>query len=404
MKRKLLVVNQYYAPDLASTGQLAAEICESLAEQGFEILVVTGQPSYTALSPTAPPYEVRNGVSVHRISMGEIRGRERLRTRLAGYVRFLWGAFRKARSLARSERPEVVLTFSNPPFVGVIGAYLANRYGLRYVYVLHDIHPDILVATNWVHLPRSVFWAWERVHRWVLKRADDIIVLGDGMKHTLVKDKGVPPDKILVIPLWGRPELEPAPKDQAIRRELRIGDDELLLLYSGNMGIMHLLDPILDAAALIPDFPVHFLFVGDGQQRQHLVSRVQNEQLDRVRFLHFQPEDRFKRLVAAADACFVALQPGLEYLALPSKTFTFLSAGRPLISVMAPGADIARLVAETGCGWNVTGGEELARLVRYLVDHSDELARRGQQGRRVYEERFRRSTIIEEYARVMQGR
>ncbi|HDN19620.1 MAG TPA: glycosyltransferase WbuB [Candidatus Acetothermia bacterium] len=399
--RKLLVVNQYYAPDLASTGQLAAEICGYLAKRGVEAHVVTAQPCYTASSPEAPLYEAVNGVHVHRVPMGRLRGRERMVVRVAGYLRFLWGAWRMARKLAKSERPDVVLTFHNPPFVGLIGAYLAHKYGARFVYAPYDIHPDILVATRWTFLPRPIIWLWERLNRWILRSAETVVVLGEGMRRTLVEGKGVPLDKVKVIPTWGRPELKPMSHKQPIRGELGISEGELLLLYSGNMGIMHPLDPILDAAALLRGEPVRFLFVGDGAKRQHLVKRVEKEGLDQVSFLPFQPEDRFIQLVAASDACLVALEPGLERLAVPSRAYTFLSAGRPLITIMAPEADIARLVTEQGCGWNVTTGEELAELIRQLLSERQELVRRGERARAVYEERFQRERVLEQYARII---
>lgn len=399
--QKLLVINQYYAPDVASTGQLAAEICSSLARQGFEVHVVTGQPSYTVSSPKAPRFEVLDGVHVHRVPMGRFRGRERMMVRFGGYLRFMWGAWRMAREIVKTERPDSVFTFHNPPFIGLIGAYLARHYQLRYTYALYDIHPDILIATRWTFLPRPLVWLWERLNHWVFSEADAVIVLGEGMKRTLVEGKGVPSEKVHVIPTWGRPELEPAPRNQPIRDELGIVDEELLLLYSGNMGLMHPLDPILDAAAELQGFPVRFLFVGDGTKRQHLVRRVENEKLNSVTFLPFQPEDRFIQLVAASDACLVALEPGLEELAVPSRAYTFLSAGRPLLTIMAPDADIARLVTEECCGWNVTDGPELAGLIRSLLEDPGELVRRGQQARAVYEARFQRAKIIQEYVDVL---
>lgn len=400
--RKLLVINQYYVPDVASTGQLAAEICSSLVKRGFEVHVVTGQPSYTASSPDAPAFEVLDGVHVHRVSLGRARGRERMRTRLIGYTRFLLGAWRVARSLARRQHFDVVLTFHNPPFVGAIGAYLAGKYKLRYVYALYDIHPDVLLATGW-RLPRPVLLLWEVLNRWIFQRAHAVVVLGEGMKQVLVEGKGIPAEKVHVIPPWARPELLPGPHDQPIRRELGISEDELLLLYSGNMGIMHPLDPILDAAASLRGLPVRFVFVGDGARRRQLVERVEREKLEQVTFLPFQPEDRFRQLVAASDACFVVLQPGLERLAVPSRAFTFLSAGRALITIMSPEAEIARLITEAGCGWNVTNGQELADLIRGLLEERQELIRRGQRARDVYEERFLRDRAIEAYARILKG-
>ncbi|MBC7232380.1 MAG: glycosyltransferase family 4 protein [Chloroflexi bacterium] len=401
-QNRLLVINQYYTPDVASTGQYAAEICEDLAREGFEIHVVTGQPSYTVSSPDAPPFEVRNGVYVYRVPLGRSRGRERMRTRLAGYMRFLVGAWWQARRLVRSKPFDLVMTFHNPPFVPLIGAYLASRYGLRYVYVPYDIHPDVLLATGW-RLPAPLVRLWEGLNRWVFSHASAVVVLGEGMKRTLVEGKGVPREKVWVIPLWGRPELKPVPRAQSIREELGIKENELLLLYAGNMGILHPLEPIIDAAALLQGLPVRILFLGDGAKRERLVRRVEKEGIGQVNFLPYQPEERFARLVAAADGCLVVLEAGLERFALPSRAFTFLSAGRPLITLMAPDADVARLVTETGCGWNVTSGQELADLVRELLEDRQEVLRRGRRAREIYDERFRRDRVIRAYAGVFEA-
>lgn len=398
--QKLLVINLYYPPDVASTGRYVAEICESLAQKGVDVYLVTGQPSYSSSSPKAPPFEVLNGVRVYRISLGNAIGRERMYIRIKGYLRFLWGALHKARSIVKANKIDAVLTFHNPPFVALIGAYLAHKYKLPFTFVWFDLYPDALLVAGW-RLPRFLIWLWEKVNRWILDRTNTIVVLGEGVKRTLVEEKRVSPDKVRVIPIWAYPELSPLPRDQIVRKELGVEDHELLLLYSGNMGIMHPLDPILDAAVLLKGFPVRFLFMGEGLKRKNLVSRIERENLKNVSILPFQPWDRFVQIVAASDACFVAFQPGMERVTVPSRGFTFLSAGRPLITIMAPNADLARLVAETGCGWNVTTGQELAELIRYLLNNPQEIFLRGQRGREIYEERFQRQKILEEYAKVL---
>ncbi len=399
----VLVVNQYYAPDLASTGQLAAEFCAGLARRGFAVRVVVGQPSYTAIPLEAPPSEVLDGVTVHRVPLGKSRGRVRMSARLAGYLRFLWRAWRKARALVKEQQPDRVMTFHNPPFVGLIGAYLAKRNGIPFTYVLYDIHPDVLIATKWINLPRPVLWLWEYLHSWIIRQAESIIFLGTGMKNTRVYGKGVPAEKVHVIPSWGRPELTPAASSNGVRSELGIADDDLLLVYAGNQGVMHPLEPILDAAATLLERPVRFLFVGDGAKNESITRRAHSESLTNVSFLPFQPEERFAEIIAASDACFVVLQPGLERVAVPSRAYTFLSAGKPLITLMVPEADIARLVVENECGWNVTTGPELADLIRRLVRTPDELVRRGETGRKVYDERFRREQVIAQYAKLLEA-
>jgi len=401
--RKLLVVNLYYPPDLASTGHYAADICASLAQRGVIVHVVAGEPSYTLSAPSAPIYEFRDGVHVHRIPLGGARGRERMSTRLLAYVRFLWGAWHRSAEIVAREHPDLLLTFHNPPLVGLIGAFIARRHRLRYTFVFYDIHPDVLVATGWIRLPGPIVWLWRRLNRWTASGAQFVVVIGEGMKRTLIERHGVPAEKVVVIPLWGRPELTPVQGRQEVRRELGVGEREILLLYSGNMGIMHPLERILDAAEALRDAPLRFLFIGDGAKRAALRARVDAQRLERVSFLPFQEERRFVDILAASDACFVALEEGLEELAVPSRAFTILSAGRALIALMAPEADIARLARDGRCGWNATNAGELKHILEEVIRTPQELQECGRRGRELYDQRFKRDRVVEEYVRVVLG-
>lgn len=396
---KLLVINQYYTPDVSSTGKLAAEICSSLAERGIEVHVVTGQPSYSAASGSAPASEVLDGVRVNRIAMGRARGRERLLIRAFGYLRFLFGAHFLSSKIAREISPDAVLTFHNPPFVGLIGARIAKKFGAKFTYVPYDIHPDILIATNWIKLPKPALKVWEGLNKRILGSASAVVALGEGMKETLAS-KNVDKEKIHVVQLWGRPEIT-ATSGAAIRNELGVQPNELLLLYSGNMGIMHPLEIFIDAAAVAENVPIKMVFVGDGAKRKDLQKRARS--CGKVLFLPFQSESRFEEIVAASDACLVALEPGLEKLALPSRAFTFLSAGKPLITAMSPDADVARLAAEEFCGWNVENADELASLLKELVEYPNLLRRASINAANVYNERFRRDKIIGKYYEVIAG-
>jgi glycosyltransferase involved in cell wall biosynthesis len=175
----------------------------------------------------------------------------------------------------------------------------------------------------------------------------------------------------------------------------------LLVLYAGNMGIMHPLDEVLDAAALCGGLPVRFLLVGDGVRRESLLDRVKEEEIPQVSFLPYQPESQFARIMAASDVSLVVLQPGLEGLAVPSKAYTSMGAGKPLIALMEPHADVAKLVVEHDCGWNVTSAQQLAALLRDLTEQREELARRGMNGRKAYDERFTRDRAVARYVRIL---
>ena len=398
---KLLVINQYYAPDLASSGQLLAELCEALADSGMEVHAVASQPSYTDGAVSAPEFEVLNGVNVHRVSVGSSVGRERMRTRVSGYVRFMYNAWRKANSIARTLKPDTVLTLSNPPSVGLIGARVSRKHGARYVYVLYDIHPDVAVAMGFARIPAPAIWAWHRMNQYILNRADTVVVPGEAMVDTLVENKGVPRDRALMIPNWGRPEIGVVEKSQALRREVGVKEGELMLLYAGNIGILQQLDPILDAAGELKDQGVKFIFLGDGARRKELAQRAEQEGMTNVSFLGFQPEERFRGILTSADACLVTLQPGMDRLSAPSRAYTFLSAGQPLISMMPPDSELARMVNETETGWNVLNGHELTELALSLKENLPEIEKRGVNARALYEERFTKSKVSQEYIRLL---
>jgi colanic acid biosynthesis glycosyl transferase WcaI len=192
------------------------------------------------------------------------------------------------------------------------------------------------------------------------------------------------------------------PKDLEWRRAHGVSDDELLVVHAGNMGIMHPLDPMLDAAQAMADRPVRFLIVGGGVKRDHWSEEVARRGLERIRFLEHQPDEEFVRLIAAADACYVPLQGGMERYAVPSRGYAFLSAGRPVIAAMSANADLVRVLEETGSGWRVSGGTDLTELLERLLADRRLADEAGRSARAAYEERFRGPVVLDGYSRLVE--
>jgi glycosyltransferase involved in cell wall biosynthesis len=394
--KRLLVINQYFPPDFASTGQYAFEICKSIGKEGIEVHVVTGQPSYTSSSPDALPYERLEGIHIYRVPLGKKKGRENFRIRITTYLRFLIGSWFSCKKLLKSKKFHYILTFHNPPFVGILGAYFAKKYKISFFYIPYDIHPDILEATGW-KLPSFFIWLWNKINNYIFSNSQKIIVISEGMKDILVQRKKVPSEKIEVIPLWAQPEIEETNQNFSIKKELGINDDELLFLYSGNMGTLHNLDLIIDAARLTQNLNVKFVFVGDGIKRKHLISRVMKEGLENVKFLPYQPKEKYENLLLSSDACFVVINPEAEKLAFPSKAFTFLSAGKPIIAVMSDKADLARLIDSTGCGWVVNNVEGLSTIIREISIHPEQIKERANKAKEIYNKFFKKEIILVRY-------
>jgi len=396
LSSKVLVLNQYFPPDTASTGRYVSTIASRLADEGFDVTAVVSQPSYGADLPLAPARESVDGVEVVRVGTGPWRGRQTLARRLGGYGRYLAGAWRAS----RGRTPDVVLAFHNPPLVGLLAALIARRSRARLILVVLDIHPDILVATRWIGLPTAIFRAWDSLNRVALRAASSVVVLGEGMRRTLIEDKGLAADAVRVIPPWSEPALTPSPPDETWRQEQGV-DGDLLVLCAGNLGVMQPLEAVIEAMARLRGAGISLAVLGEGVRRAEWEARAAELGADRVRFLGYLPDDEFARAVSASDAALVSLAPGMELLSVPSRSFTFLSAGCPVIALMDPHADVAQFVGRHGCGWVVTSAEELAELLGGLGADRARCRRAGERAHLAYRRSYDPAALTGMYVELV---
>lgn len=394
----VLVLNQYVVPDRASTGRFAFEIASAIASHGHPVTFVAGQPSYQSDLPPAPPRERRDGVEIRRLRMFGRAGRRSLAGRFLGYAAFLIRCSLLAGRLIRRERVRTLICFHNPPFLPLLGALLA-RSRTRFICVIWDIHPDVLLATRWLRLPPLVISAWERLNRVTYGRADTVVVISDEMRATLIA-KGVEEAKVVSIPLWAEPELAPG-GDRDARLELGVADGELLLLCAGNLGVTQRFEPVLEAAAQLEGAPVRFCFVGSGIHADRV--RAAAHRLSNVTLLPFQEAEDYERLVAAADAGLVTLAPEVERLVVPSRALPLLSAGVPVIAVMSPGSELGRFLAEHDAGVSVETADELVAAARTWIAHPADLRESGERAGAAYRATRDRVALTDRYVELCRG-
>ena len=387
---------------MASSGQLLAQLCEFLSSSGITVHVITGQPSYTADAPRVLQEEISNGVIIHRVSLVKSIGKTTLITRFVGYLKFMLRAWISARQIARKTNPDAVMTLSNPPIVGLIGGFIARTQKIPFVYVLYDIHPDILIATKWMKLPRIILRLWHAANYLIFKSAATIIVPSETMKATLVNSKSLNDHKIQVIPNWARPEINNQSGPTSVKQTIDIPFQDTMLLYAGNIGIMQQLDPILDAAYKLKGKPLHFVFIGEGEKKSQLLERATLEGLVNVHFLPYQPEEQFAQIVRESDACFVTLHPGLDSYSAPSRAYTFLSAGTAVITIMPNDSELAKLITSEKCGWNASNSDRLIPLLENLLENRGEYIVRGNRAQQFYLDHYQESIIMNRYLKVIQ--
>jgi glycosyltransferase involved in cell wall biosynthesis len=396
---RILLINQSFVPDRGGSGQLLGDLVEALRAKGAEITVVTAPPTYTDEDLQWVRREVRPGLEVRRVGPARFRGRKSITNRLAGYLGFMWAAFWEVDRLTRERQFDVITTASNPPVVGALGAWYSGRRHIPFVYMLHDLHPDSLLSMGNFTLPAWAVRTWKSLNRYVFDRARLIVAVGPVMKERLVR-KNVPSTKVKVIHQWAHPEFSPVPGALEARHRLGIAERDMVVLYFGNMGPAHNLDWLLTAVESLDSDSVTLVFIGDGVKRADLERQAREARLPRVHFLPYQTGEAFLQVAALADLGVVTLKPGLEGLGVPSKTYSILALGRPVLAIMPRQADVARLVEEYQCGWVADSPEEIREVLHLANRDRNKLAEYGRNARRAYEEHFSLARAVDEYWEV----
>ncbi|CAO3374929.1 hypothetical protein [Azospirillum argentinense] len=313
----------------------------------------------------APPgVTVRRAGGKRPADPGETAGDAKLTTR--GY---LAAAVRLVQRALRLPRHDVVVTMTDPPLLGCAGPLIAARHGAASLHWSQDVFPALLPVLG-VRFPEPLMRMVERASVQALRRQDAVVAIGRCMAGRLAA-AGVPAERITILPNWPDPRIRPIPRaDNPFRLAHGLGD-RFTVAYSGNMGLAHPMDAVLDAATLLArsDPAIAFLLIGEGRRRAAVAEGVERRGLANVRLLPLQPPDRLAESLSAADLHLATMDPRAEGLLVPSKVAGVLAAGRPCLFLGPAGSDAAALLE--GCGHRLAPDDAAglaAAIRRYARD------------------------------------
>ena len=346
---RIAVLCPHFAPDTAPTGEVMTRIVTELAALGHEVHVVTALPWYRG-------HAVEEGwqgkrVQRERTEWGTITrvspfpggNRRNLVRRAAGFVGF--SALAGVTSL-RGGRVDAVIAMSPPLTMGLTGwaTHIVRRGPL--IFNIQDVFPDAAVETGAI-TNRWIISAARLLESISYGRAAAVTVLsGDLRDNVAAKIRPSKQDKVRVIPNFVDTDfIRPLDRMTALRNGLDIGA-ETVVLYAGNIGYSQSLEMVIAAARAMPTLT--FLINGGGAALDSL--RALADGLTNVRFSVYQPLGRLPEVLATGDIHLVPLKAGLGRVSVPSKTYSTLAAGRPLLAAIDPGTEVPRILAESGGG------------------------------------------------------
>jgi glycosyltransferase involved in cell wall biosynthesis len=376
---KILVVNQFFYPDVSAVAQQLTDLCEDLVAAGDQVTVISGRGQY---QPGAPPLAARQdyrGIHIQRVATPNL-GKRNVFTRLADLLVFYAAAFW---ALVRAPRPDVIYVISTPPLVCLPALAVGWLRRIPVVYGIHDLYPDIAVALGVLRegwITRLI----DAVSVRAMRRMRRLIVLGRFAKERLLA-KGIPSSQVVVLENWAdSATTQPVVKDHnPFLRQRGLGD-KFIVLYSGNMGVAHEFATVLEAARRLRDRPdIVFLFIGGGARRREIEAFKTLHALDNVRLEPYQERSNLSQSLSAGDVFLVTLLPGSEGLVLPCKVYAGMAVARPILFVGTEVNDTAEAITRAGCGWVIRPGDVDSLLSRILeLQQKPELARAyGERGR-----------------------
>jgi len=371
---RFLLLNQFYPPDNAPTGWMLHDLAVALVGRGHEVSVVCSRVGYAGGGDlrTAAPTE---GVAVVRVG-GAPFPRRWVAGRVAAYLTYLLAA---AWASLRGPRPDLIVTMTTPPFLGIVGALSARLRGSRHAQWTMDVYPDALRA-HWPALGRPlVWWALTQLGRFQFWGAATVVSPGPCVEERLRRyvPSLVPSSS---IPLWGTIAMGEVAPDEVRRERERRGwrPEDLVLMYSGNMGLGHTFTEFLAAARRIGAPDTAWAFVGEGPRRLEVETFASENPGPRIELRPFAEASRLAQSLAAADVHLVSLAPGWDGVMVPSKLQSVFSIGRPVIFVGSVATALGSWIREAGAGW-VVPPNDVDALVRAIEEARDpaERARRG---------------------------
>jgi len=251
----------------------------------------------------------------------------------------------KIKRKLRQTNSSVYLSVSNPPNLPLLVGKHAKRVSSRFVYLLHDLYPDVLAKLGYVSENSPIFKYLKRSTRRAFDLADIVIVLGRDVKDYLNREYGISNEKIRIIPNW-------IPRSSEPTKIVDTGETErpFRIVYAGNIGETAEVELLIRAMKQLDGLAVELYIVGSGKYKDNCEKLSSQLDLKNVFFTGYLEDLEFERVLSRAGAFFVSLKKELYGISAPSKAYHYLKYGKPILGLLPENSEIALLIEESSSG------------------------------------------------------
>lgn len=403
---KILIFKAYYEPEKTASLYLTSNLIEDLAQMGFHIELYVPTPSRGVSKEIRKKYKkIKNEkkyngkVSIIRFAL--FRENSNLTLRILRYILsnliYLYnGIFSKG--------IDVIYVGSTPPTMGLVAVILKKIKKVPVIYSLQDVFPDSLVNTG-ITKEKSLLWKIGRyIEDYIYSHTDKIIVISEDFKENLLS-KSVPKEKIEVIYNWvDEKEVIPIPRnDNLLFEKFNLCRDKFYIVYAGNLGYAQNIEVILKVAKKLIHFKeIEFIIFGNGEQESYYKNMASNLGLDNLSFFPLQSYSLVSHVYSLGDVSIVSCKKGLGKSAMPSKTWSIMSAGTAVIANFDPGTDLQRIITYNQTGVFTSAGDlnGLKEAILKLYYDRSLCVKMGENGRLYIETNLSRKNATRKYINI----
>ena len=371
---RILQIPGYFFPEKAASIYLEDNRQDAFSKAGFYTVVYTSRPQRGLSEEEYQEYKKKkvemmydNHVEVHRFAMyreGKNPVFRALRFFLISTIQFWKGIWAK--------NIDLIYVASTPPTQGALAALIKKIKRVPFVYNLQDIFPDSLVGTGLAKKDGFLWKIGRIVENFTYKNADKIIVISQDFKKNIMT-KGVPEDKIIVVYNWvDQNAVKDIPRSEnKLFDKYNLDRNKFYVTYNGNIGLTQNMDMLLEVAkALEANEDIQFVLVGNGAYIEQVKQIVADRNISNVHLLPFQPYEDISHVFSLGDVSLVISKPGVGENSVPSKTWSIMSASRPVLANFDEN-ELKSIIADNNCGIFTKAGDKVAFTDAILKLYND---------------------------------
>lgn len=404
MRKDLLILCQYFYPEYNSSAMLPYEMAVDLIKNGVQVDVLCGYPKEYLLEDNVPTSETLENIGIKRLKYWQLKRTGKV-GRLLNNSSFLIAVLLR---FFRLRKYKCIMVYSNPPLLPIIPALAAKIFNSKVIFVSYDVYPDVALVVDKTIKGGII----EKINNWVnsvvFKNITKVVALSSDMKQYLLEHRqNLNSETVEIIPNWydDPPEIRDKKisntKIAKIRKQGRT-----VVLYSGNMGLAQDMDTILSAINKLKNHK-EFLFIlaGHGSKIDEIKEYLDQNKISNTLLLDFLHGSDFTDILKIADCNLVSLVNGVEGLGVPSKTYSYMAAGKPIIAIMSENTDIARDLYDYDMGFCIRQGDSdaLVNILKKLNHDRILLEYMGANSRRAFEEKYTRPICTQKYYKLIRS-